>query len=195
MRASRAIASAFFGCLIVGPAAAMAAIVYDEGVDGDISGDRLAPTSRSLSFGSNELTATSVSGDLEYITLSVPAGLQLDAVILDAYVSLDSTAFIAVQSGTTFTEPPTGTDVSNLLGWSHFGTGLGQVGTDILDDISVGAGAIGFVPPLSEGDYTYWIQQTGANSATYTLDFVVTPEPSTLALLALGVPALLRRRR
>jgi hypothetical protein len=56
---------------------------------------------------------------------------------------------------------------------------------------------MGFTPPLAAGNYTFWIQQTGANSATYTLDFRVTPEPGTLALLGISaaVGVAIRRRR
>jgi hypothetical protein len=146
---------------------------YDEGTDGDLSGDRLHPSTLTLTPGSNVLTATSVAGDLEYVTVSVPSDFELGAILLESYISTDDRSFIALQSGTTFTEPPTGTDVSNLLGYTHFGTGLGQVGTDILDDMAGGAGAMGFTPPLSSGSYTFWLQETGTASATYTINFVI----------------------
>ncbi len=146
---------------------------YDEGADGDLSGDRLNPTTLMLTPGSNVLTATSVAGDLEYVTVTVPAGFQLDALVLVAYTSANVQSFVALQSGSIFTEPPTGTNVSNLLGYTHFGTGLGQVGTDILDDIGGGAGAMGFTQPLSSGSYTLWLQETGAASATYTISLII----------------------
>ncbi len=153
---------------------------YDEAVDGDISGDRNAPTMLELEEGVNSLTATSVAGDIEYVTLTVPSGLQLDSVDVASYASdTDDIAFAAVQTGTIFTEPPTQTDVENLLGYSHFGAI--DVGTDILDDLANGQGAIGFDSPLPSGDYTFWLQQTG-DTSTYSLDFNVsfaepTPTP------------------
>ena len=58
----------------------------------------------------------------------------------------------------------------------------------------MGPGAIGFTPPLPAGDYTFWMQQTGANSATYQFDFIVTPEPATAGLLFAAAVLLLRRR-
>ncbi|MCG8405368.1 MAG: PEP-CTERM sorting domain-containing protein [Phycisphaerales bacterium] len=180
--------------LLIGPSMTTAAIIYDEAVDGDLSGDRLAPTTRTLSIGSNTLAATSVSGDLEYVTLTVPPSFQLDAIILDSYVSPNVQSFAAVQNGTVFTESPASPNPANLLGYSHFGTGPGQVGTDILDDISTGAGAIGFSPPLPSGDYTFWLQETGPSPAAYTLDFVVTPEPATTVMLGFAGLWLLRRR-
>lgn len=180
--------------LAVAATGARASIIHDEGVDGDLSGDRFIPTAYTLAFGTNSVIATSVSGDREYVTLSVPAGMQLDSVVLFSYVGVDLTAFIAVQAGTTFTEPPTGTDANNLLGWTHFGPGVGNVGTDILDDLGASSPAIGFSPPLAAGDYTWWMQQTGASPATYQFDFNVSPEPATLALVALAALALRRRR-
>ncbi len=153
---------------------------YTETIDGDLSGSGAAPTAISLDPGSNVITATSVAGDLEYYTVNVPSGFQLSPLTLVSYVSLDAVAFAAVQSGTTFTEPNVGTNVANLLGWVHFGPGM--VGTDILDDIGAGPGAIGFTGPLPAGDYTFWSQQTGANSTTYAFDLQLTAAPSVPTL-------------
>ncbi len=174
-----------------------AVVVWDEGIHGDLSGDGANPDVAALVFGSNTLTATSVSGDREYISFSMPAAGRLSAVVLDAYSGIDATAFIAVQSGTTFTEPPSGTNPANLLGYSHFGPGVEPVGSDILPSIGMGGGSMGFTPPLPAGNYTFWIQQTGDNASTYTFDFVVTPEPGALVLLGMGsaiVLAAWRRR-
>lgn len=179
--------------LAAGPAAAV--VVHDESIHGDVSNDRLSPTAYVLSSGTNSLLATSVSGDREYVRFTVPAGFQLSQVVLASYAGIDGTAFIGVQAGSTLTEPPTGTNVANLLGWTHFGPGPGNVGTDILDNIGVGAGAIGFTGSLSAGDYTFWIQQTGANAATYQMDFVVVPAPAAAGLLGLAGVLACRRRR
>ncbi|MCG8589117.1 MAG: PEP-CTERM sorting domain-containing protein [Proteobacteria bacterium] len=175
---------------------AHAAVLHDESLDGDLSGDRNAPDAFALEAGSNTLTATSVSGDLEYVTLSIGAGDQLDSIQLSDFTNEDI-SFLALQEGSVFTEPATGPDVAALLGWAHFG--LAQLGTDILDDLAAGPGAIGFDRPLGEGDYTFWIQETGPTAATYTLDFLVSPvpEPGTLSLVALGgvgLAAWARRR-
>lgn len=173
-------------------ALARASSAYDEGVDGDLSNNRLAPTSLLFSAGANSITATSVSGDREYVHVVIPVGTVLSSIVLASYSSLDDTSFIAVQAGTILSEPATGTNPANLLGWTHFGDGPGNVGTDILDDLGASAPAIGFAPPLPAGDYTFWMQQTGVNAATFRFDFEVTPEPATLALLALAYA--LRRR-
>jgi hypothetical protein len=147
---------------------------YDEGVSGDISDDPGAPLVLQLGTGANSLRATSSAGDLEYVTVNIPEGFQLDSLNLASYNSTDDVAFAAVQRGTVFTEfgIPSEIDVSNLLGWSHINAG--QVGTNILDNIGRGAGSIGFTGALPSGDYTFWFQQTGEPS-TYTVEFNVSP--------------------
>jgi len=177
---------------------------YDESINGDLSNDRLNPTALTLTQGSNMITATSMAGDIEYFRLTVPAGKRLSAVVVVGNTSA-SLSFIAVQAGNQFTEPPTGTVVGNLLGYSHFGVGNGTIGTDILDNIGTGAGAIGFVPPLAAGNYTFWSQETSSTPSTYTLDFQVTAAPTQAPIpraafgvlaAALGaVGAWLSRRR
>ncbi|HEY2903433.1 MAG TPA: hypothetical protein VGL59_22805 [Polyangia bacterium] len=149
------------------------ATTYDESVSGDLSGNRLAPTAIPLTVGSNRITATSSAGDVEYFHLTVPPGTRMSAIVVVSNTGA-SLSFIAVQRGGTFTEPPTGTNVAQLLGYSHFGVGNGTIGTDILDNIGTGAGAIGFLPPLTPGDYTFWSQETSGVPSTYTLDFQVT---------------------
>lgn len=152
---------------------------YNESVTGDLSGDQSAPTVWDLTVGHNILTATSVAGDVEYVTVNIPFGMQLEALMLESYISTDDLAFIAVQTGTTFTESPTSANPANLLGYAHFGTQQNQVGTDILDDMGQGSGAIGFSGPLQGRHYTFWIQEAGPAPVTYTLNFVVAPSNTT----------------
>ena len=183
----RSLAIAFL--MFTAAAAARADVVWSEGVQGDLSNDRLNPTLITLSLGANSISATSVFGDREYFTFALAPGQQLTAINHVSYDGLDETAFIAVQNGSVFTEPPTGTVVGNLLGWAHFGTILGTVGTDILDDMGTGIGAIGFTPPLPDGPYAFWMQQTGENASTYQFDFIVVP--ATSGLTCAVVPALI----
>lgn len=149
-----------------------AVVLHDEGSAGDLSNDRLAPTALFPAVGTNSIIATSVFGDREYFSLTLPAGTQLEAINLVSFSTADL-AFIAVQSGSTFTEPPTGANVTKILGYTHFGPDGGATG-DILDDMGTGAGAIGFAPPLPSGTYTFWAQQLNGPT-TYRLDFVVAP--------------------
>jgi hypothetical protein len=174
---------------------AASAISYSESVDGDFSGNGLAPTPLVLAFGSNMISGSTVFGDLDYFSVSIPA--QLQQIVVTNYTSANSISFIAVQSGTAVTEPPGTPDVANLLGWAHFGPGVfppSGVGADILDNIGTGGGAQGFVPPLPSGSYAFWVQETGSSPVGYGFDFVVAPEPGSLALTALGMAALALRR-
>src|SRR5262245_4240046 len=167
---------------------------WNETTDGDLSSNRLAPSSLDLTPGSNTVTGTTAAGDLDYLTINVPAGYALSGIDLLAFSSTDDLAFIGIQAGSTFTQPPTGTDVTQLLGWTHFGVPTPPASYFGL--IGSGPGAIGFTQPLAAGPYTLWIQQTTAPVVGYTWDFVVTPsapEPGIAGLALLGLPALLGR--
>src|SRR5262245_44299501 len=155
-----------------GAAPALGATLHDEGVNGDLSNDRLNPTAHVLSPGSNVLFATMGPSDLDYLTLSLPQGLTLDQIMLVSHSGDSFVSFIAVQSGATFTVPPTTATASGLLGWAHFG----GFSTDLLASMSTGAGAIGFTPPLRAGTYTFWLQEVDA-PVQYALDFKVSAVP------------------
>ncbi len=192
MRRSISISAwALAAALLVAPAAH--ALNYDEATDGDLSGDRLAPSSLALSAGDNLLTGSVVAGDLDYLTITVPTGYALSQINLMSFASTDDLAFIGIQAGPSFTQPPTGTDVTQLLGWAHFGPTAPLAYFDI---IGTGPGAIGFTAPLPAGPYTLWIQQTGAQPVDYGWNFVVAgsvPEPGSAGLALLGLTALLGR--
>jgi hypothetical protein len=178
--------------LLVAPAAH--ANSWNEATNGDISGDRLAPSSLALTAGDNTVTGTVIAGDIDYLTVIVPAGYTLSQINLLSFVSTDDLAFIGVQAGSTFTQPPTGTDVTQLLGWSHFGL---PAPAPYFAAIGSGPGAIGFTAPLPSGPYTFWIQQLNTPLVSYSWDFVVSggsvPEPATAGLALLGLGALLGR--
>jgi hypothetical protein len=186
-----AVAGALITALLCAPTASWAAFAYDEAVDGDLSGDGLSPTVLNAGEGTNTLSGTTTAGDLDYFTFNIADGLQLDSLILTAYSATDL-AFIGIMNGSQFTEPPDITDPSNLLGWVHIGSFF--VGTDILDDIGNGSGAIGFTPPLPSGDYSFWVQQTSDQITDYSLSFnfssTAVPVPAALYLFGSGLVAL-----
>jgi hypothetical protein len=150
------------------------ATVWNEAVQGDLSGNQGTPTTVNLSAGNNDLFATTQGGDLEFVTFTVPAGGTLTSLFVRTYTGFDSLAFLGMQRGATFTESPSAPNVANLLGWTHFGPGAGNVGADILPSIGAGPGAQGFTPPLSADSYTLWLQQLGS-AVNYQLDLVVSP--------------------
>jgi len=122
------------------------AVIYDEASDGDITDDATNPLALALGDGSNVISGEVVAGDIDYVTVNVPEGYVLSALELANYESVDDVAFIGIQQGTVFTEPPTDTNAANLLGFTLFGADV--EGTDILPAIGNGAGAQGFTPPL-----------------------------------------------
>ncbi|HHP7229352.1 MAG TPA: hypothetical protein ACFCUY_00660 [Xenococcaceae cyanobacterium] len=146
-------------------------IGYDEAVSGDISNDPANPLALPLTEGRTILSATTTDGDQEYVTVTIPEGLQLDALVLESY-SNDNAAFVGVQEGDTFTEPlDESADPGNLLGYALFG-GRARTGEDFLDDISNGRDTQGFRGALPSGDYTFAFQQLNVESS-YTVAFEV----------------------
>ena len=180
--------------------------------DGDLSGlasepNRFgnSPLSIGYSIGSNTILGSTIAGDYDILNFTVGSGELLTAINVVSYVSTDDRAFLAVQSGSRWQNGLGGGanfTVGTLLGYAHFGTHVdaAQAGTDILDNLGAGAGAIGFSGPLGPGTYTFLIQQTGAAVVNYGLDFQLTavPEPSEYAAMAgalLGGFGLWRRIR
>jgi hypothetical protein len=193
MRHTRNVLAAAAGGILALSASAGAA-TWVEATNGDLSGNRQSPSALDLSLGSNTVTATTGGGDLEYLRVNLPAGGRLDSLFLRSYAGPDGIAFIGLQQGTTFTVSPSAANPANLLGYAHFGSGGGDVGTDLLPSMATAGGAMGFTPPLTGGSYTFWIQQLGASTA-YQLDAVVTPEPGSVLLLPAAGLMCLRRRR
>ncbi len=172
----------------------------------DLSDDRLNPSAFTLDPGSNTITATqqgdAFGRDIDYFTLTVPDGFTLTSINLNAYdADPGNQAFLGVQEGNIFTVPaiPTPSTADDLLGGITYGSD--EVGTDILPTIGtelVSLGADGFTPPLSPGEYTFWLNQTGSPStATFEIIATSTPEPSTALGLGFvfGVGALFGRRK
>ena len=62
---------------------------YIEATDGDLSGDRLAPSTLALTPGDNLVTGTVIAGDVDYLTITVPVGFTLSQINLLSFVSVD----------------------------------------------------------------------------------------------------------
>jgi hypothetical protein len=192
----------FFTTLLAGLAAATfahsacAVAIWDEGADGDLSNDPEAPTVLALGLGSNTVTGSSQLGDMDVFTITVPDGASFVQLLLTSFDSADDLGFLALQSGPAITDI---TSPANMLGWVHPSAAF--VGTDLLDDLALGQGALGFTPPLGSGTYTLWMQQTGSELIGYAFDLNVVadptevPEPSAGLLFVLGLGVLVVARR
>ena len=146
--------------------AAFGAMLHDEGIQGDLSGDRLAPTVHTLAAGTNSVVAGMGPGDLEYLTLALPAGLKLDQIILADFTGDSFVSFIAVERAANMSVLASTPSAAGLLGWAHLTT----VGGDVLAVMgSSGSGATGFVPPLAAGTYAFWLQEIDAPVASPTV--------------------------
>lgn len=199
LRRSTCALASMLTALAVGQGAA-AATVWNESVNGDLSGSYLAPTPVTLSLGTNSIIGSVTAGDRDYFRIAVPNGATFTQMILGAYsVSPANLMFAAIESGTIITEPPTSPNPANLLGYAH--VGYAQLGTDVLDDMAASnlsdPPAMGFTTPLPAGDYSFWLQQLNATPTSYRFDLVIVPEPAAAPLLAFGLVALaiLRRHR
>lgn len=178
---------------------------WNEAVDGDLSGDGLAPSVVGLAPGTTfvrGVTGRAVAGgpvDRDYFTVSIPAGFELSSLtVLEGTVPLVDVGFIAVMNGSTFTVPPDTQSAAGILGFALYSQN--DIGNDILPAMGISTvGSTGFTPPLPAGAYSFWVQETGVGVAPYGFAFAVTavPEPATALSLLAGLALLgaaLKRR-
>ncbi|MBC7772255.1 MAG: hypothetical protein H7210_07165 [Pyrinomonadaceae bacterium] len=175
---------------------AQAAVIYTESAQGDLSNDRLNPTSFNLAAGENQLLGvfTGEDGmggyDIDYYSITIPAGMFLQQIVHQEFISTDSAGFMAIEQGPVFSTAPADATPGNLMGWVIFGHVT--VGSDIFPTLA--SNGIGFARPLPGGTYTFWAQQTGALT-DYTLTFVVVPSPMGATMLSCGALMAFGRRR
>ena len=178
---------------------ASADLMWDEAIDGDISGDYMNPTQMFTKGVNNHVIFTTVGDnpeqDREYFTFTIAEGYELVSIVLDGFDTdpESNLGFFGVASGTSFPTPPDAPDPTQLLGYALVGEA--DVGDDILQLMGQGGGSIGFTGPLGPGSYTFWAQETGPSDDVWDLNFIVTEVPSPGALALIGVAGLAARRR
>ncbi len=185
---------------------ALAAIAYDESISGDLSDNRLAPTSiGNLVVGANDLLGTTgiQEDDLgdefrDYGTFVVLANTVLTSITVlpgteGAEGGQAQLLFFGLQAGEIITVSPIAMNPNAgavLVGWDHFNQ-------DLPVDHNLLVGKF----PIGAGTYSFWIQDFDEGPAHYGLRFNVTavpvPEPQTYALMlaGLGLVGVMARRR
>ena len=201
-------------CALLATALAKATI-YDEGVSGDLSDNKGAPTPLTLTPGSNSIIGT-VSGfppegmdPQDWVSITIPKGFVMISYVNSKYDSSDDQGFTGFQFGKSFS----GDEFTpgSYAGYAHFGTAANNpdgnptssstVGVNLLPlmaDPSFAPGATGFTPPLHAGTYTFLIQQGDNSPTNYQFDITVRSVPeagSSLWLLGMGGLATLALRR
>ncbi len=88
-----------------------AATAWDEAVNGDLSGNHLAPTFVAMALGSNVVVGDIDLDDLDYFSFTVPRGSLLSAmVMLGNTTVVGGASFLALQVGPQITAEPSGED-------------------------------------------------------------------------------------
>jgi MYXO-CTERM domain-containing protein len=181
---------------------ASADLMWDEAIDGDLSGDYTNPTQLFTKGVNNHVIFTTIGAgdnggnqDREYFTFTISEGFQLDALILDGFETEPESnlGFIGVAAGNVFPTSPEAPDPTQLLGYGL--VGIADVGNDILQLIGQGPGSQGFSGPLGAGSYSFWAQETGPSTDNWDLNFVVSEVPAPGALALLGLAGIAARRR
>jgi hypothetical protein len=192
-----------FALIVSGPATATT--VWDESVNGALSGNPLAPTALTFTLGSNDVIGEAgeptPNGPLapfgqDFFTFTVPTGFELKsltAVSVDLFTPGDDFAFIGLETGPQITHdvsPPLfGGSATGLLGWRHVASS--DQGADILPAMGVaGMGATGFAGPLGAGQYSVWVEDDKPFSYDFSFKIAAVPEASTWAMMLIGFAGL-----
>jgi hypothetical protein len=152
---------------------ATAAVVWDEGISGDLSTSEAAPTPIVFGLGSNTILGScgAPADTRDYITFTIPAGQMLTVLNLLAFAP-DNVAFCSFNSGNTSFIPSAATDPLFLAG-IHINASL--IGTNLMPLFDTGAVTTNSLPApvLPAGTYCFLIQQTSQVTINYGLEFVL----------------------
>jgi len=167
---------------------AMGATIWDEGTNGELSGDPATPTLITFADGSNTIIGTchgniDVSNpvDRDYITFTVPPGMILSHLWLHTW-DPDDYGFMSFNAGSTSFIPSGATNASFLSGIHLNGEDVTQDLMVFFRDRKVTTNALPQAA-LGPGTYCWLVQQLGPFVESYNVEFVievgVATEPST----------------
>ena len=179
---------------MIGSPSVKGAILWNEGVDGDLPGDFNAPQALVVSPGENTFsgsigdngdTGATDGGDADYLSLMVPDGLEIISISVHTYSFVDGNpgggSFLGYRPGSDFA----GQGFDDIDAWTLFF----EVGLNLLPDLGRDS--------LAAGQHAFWLQETNPAVVEYSLSIQVVPEPAVGGLV--GCAALLivggRRRR
>ena len=181
-----------------------AQVIYDELVDGELSGDNLNPTDLLVfDVGFNTVAGTVVDArganpNVDVFTFDILEGTTLDGIFLNSFNSTDNVAFFGIDDTDSFPfntdQLDNNPDQNEFIGGLLFGN---DVGVNLIDDIGSTFGS-GFTGPLGPGQYTVYLQQLGGATVDYEFGFAVSavPEPgSGIVLLVAATGIAMRRQR
>ncbi|MBL9161593.1 MAG: hypothetical protein JNL18_02505 [Planctomycetaceae bacterium] len=163
-------------------AASAAASEYNEFLNGDLSGAVASPTAFQLQAGPNVLVASSSISDIDLVTVTVPDNHSLSTISIEFHEG-PIRIFTAVEQGPSWTAG-VGFDVdpSALLGWVDFpfNPEHSHTGLDILAEMALAPGSLGFAPPLGSGDFTF-LFQSPSSVVPFAISFNVASESAGLS--------------
>lgn len=184
---------------VMAPVVALASadIVYDEAVDGELSGDPNAPTFIDFTGGSNTVifTTDGEGDDRDIFTFNVASGFELTGIVLDLFDTDNefNLGFMGFSAGDVLDADPINPNPSGLLGYAL--PSEADSGTDFFDLMGLASGAQGYSGPLGAGDYTFWAQETSPSADDWIISFIITPVPGPGVLAMAAVAGLAGRRR
>lgn len=137
---------------------------YNEEIDGDFSNDHMNPTPITI-VPSREIEILSTQNgdpmDVDYFTFNIPDGSELIHIYIDDFIPNNpnnTSSFIGIQAGTSFTTDENSTTAPDLLGGTNIG--ISDLSFSVVPSMGNLFGAIGFSGPLPAGDYTIWLDET-----------------------------------
>ena len=173
------------------------AVTWIESVDGDLSGDYLNPTPLVLGVGSNLLSGTLAGGetDLDLFTLVVAPGQEVAEIrVIEFSGGGTQGSFLGLQPGMMLSHSPIpSSSFGGNIGFVIITPGQAATDADVLPNIAQ-FGPYAGSTSLPAGMHAGWLNENTSGSS-YTLDFVVIPEPGSSLLALAGLSVLLFRRR